>query len=144
MLLEPTPIGAELVFLTREEAAFVEVLQHTRSVQGGHKARADWLAWVKDVAKIPAQKRRLAAGRALMFTDQDELDLAAELERRRVTDACAMHVFDCHGLDRKNPPLRLKCVMCTGSLPTMEAGAYAAGFAAAGGDPETVIEGYGR
>lgn len=145
MLLQPVTIGAELVFLTREEAARIEVIQHTISVHGRHKAREDWLAWVKDVAKIPTQRRRLAAGRALDFHDKAEF-VETEASRRLITNACGLHAFDTHGVDiwSATVPDRLLCVMCKETLPTLEAIQYARGFAASGNDPNTIIEGFGR
>lgn len=69
----------------------------------------------------------------------------AEEQRRARLYACAMHVFDTKGVTSwSNAPASLTCAMCGEWLPTMEAAQYARGFAAAGGDPETVIEGFGR
>lgn len=69
----------------------------------------------------------------------------AEEQRRERLYACSMHVFNMGGIviEAGKIPPRLTCVMCTEWMPTMEAAAYARGFAAAGGDPNTIIEGFG-
>lgn len=76
----------------------------------------------------------------------EEFAQHAEEQRRAVLYSCSMHVFDTNGIERKpgQIPDRLTCVVCKQWLPTMEACAYARGFAAAGGDPSIVIEGFGR
>lgn len=70
----------------------------------------------------------------------------SEEQRRARLYACTLHVFDMSNVEIApgKLPARLTCVMCTEWLPTIEAAQYVRGFAAAGGDPEIVIEGFGR
>lgn len=67
-------------------------------------------------------------------------------ENRRRLNSCPAHQFDVSGIDweRGFLPTRFTCMNCDGSLPELSAVEYARGFAAAGGNPETVIEGFGR
>lgn len=65
---------------------------------------------------------------------------------RRRLNGCGQHVFDCMPIDWANKiaPETLRCRVCGGILRFEEAAQYAKGFAAAGGNPEHVIEGFGR
>lgn len=63
---------------------------------------------------------------------------------RRKLNSCLQHFFEPFKAVKGQPPALLKCLSCDGYLPFEQAAEYAKGFAAAGGDPETVIEGFGR
>lgn len=75
--------------------------------------------------------------------DQLAADNAAEVNRRKL-NSCSHHFFDCIAIDwrRKVAPETLRCVMCGGVLPFLEAEAYARGHMHAGGDPEAVLPGF--
>lgn len=102
----------------------------------------DWLANTRRPA-IRVQREALCRKLGLLELVPD--DQAREEARRATLYACAMHVFDTSGIElvASKIPHRLTCVMCKAWMPTLEAAAYARGFAAAGGDPQTVIEGFG-
>lgn len=65
---------------------------------------------------------------------------------RQRLNSCPGHQFDASTIDweRGHLPSRFVCLRCDGWLPDLCAVEYARGFAAAGGDPELVIEGFGR
>lgn len=87
---------------------------------------------------------------------QMELDVEADhksraarravAENRRKLTACVLHSFDSKTIDwhRGLVPATLLCTICGGREETLAAVAYARGYAAAGGDPEMVIEGFTR
>ncbi len=81
-----------------------------------------------------------------MTTLTQEFAQHAEECRREVLYSCPLHVFDMRGIEfvAGKIPARLTCVMCKQWFPTLEAASYARGFKAAGGDADTVIEGFGR
>jgi hypothetical protein len=71
------------------------------------------------------------------------VDDAMRVNRRRL-NSCMQHFFK--GPLKRNGVAAelLQCMVCEGFLPLETAAEYARGFAAAGGDPETVIQGFGR
>lgn len=146
MLLETLTIDSEPVFVTRLEVAFVEQLQHTISVKGAQPAAEMWLQWATVSVTPGTIKRRMVVGKALGLAGRGGADDVAAVESQQRRNACSLHVFDMRGIERiaRKVPPRLRCVMCLEWMDTVEACAYARGFAAAGGDPETVIEGFGR
>lgn len=81
---------------------------------------------------------RLAKGFETVAVDD------AMLVNRRKLNCCLQHFF--RGPIAKNgkPVELLQCLVCEGYLPFEHAAEYAKGFAAAGGNPELVIEGFGR
>jgi hypothetical protein len=140
----PTVINGLTFDLDRGERANVMMLRHSLHVEGRKTAEALWLEWAQATRQPAIQIRRMAVGRALgLGDDHDE-----EEERQRYARlwACAMHVFKPSVMAWKaaGRPDRLTCAMCLQWMPLMEASAYARGFAAAGGDAEAVIEGFGH
>lgn len=87
-----------------------------------------------------------------MTADFDDADFRAAIVRdsvavnRRILNGCTAHQFDASVIDweRGLLPARFECLRCGGWLPELAAIEYARGFAAAGGDPDAVIEGFGR
>lgn len=66
---------------------------------------------------------------------------------RQILNACPRpHQFDASAIDweRGHLPARFNCLRCGGWMADLQAVAYAEGIADAGGDPEAVIEGFGR
>lgn len=138
-------IGDELFLLDYDEvpqAHALRALLHLGQREEAHKA---WREWVAAAQRATTRNRRTAVGAALdLFDATTEAKHREEEARRERLADCSMHVFAMDGIERvagKIPP-RLTCVMCTEWMPTLEAAAYARGFKAAGGDPNTVIEGF--
>lgn len=138
-------LGDELFLLDSDEVPQAHALRALIQMGQREQAHKAWREWVAAAQRATTRNRRTAVGAALdLFDATTEAAHRAEEARRERLANCPMHVFNMTGIELaagKIPP-RLTCVMCTEWLTTLEAAAYARGFKAAGGDPNTVIEGF--
>lgn len=137
-------VGDELFMLDPDEVPQAHALMALLHMGQREEAHKGWREWVAAAQRATTRNRRTQLGAALdLFDATTEAQHRAEERRRDRLAGCPLHVFAMAGIERvagKIPP-RLTCVMCDEWMPTLEACAYARGYEAAGGDPNTVIEG---
>jgi hypothetical protein len=149
MKLEIYPLNGIDCVLSPNESVFAASLEVQLATGDRDRAITAWREWVAAGHGNVGRTRRVEVGRALGLTAdhaiaafQQRDDALANLRR---LGECAAHRFDtAHILDWADAPERFTCLNCKGTMTPVAAHAYACGFAAAGGDPETVIQGFGR
>lgn len=149
MKLITATLNGQTVLLNPEESRFAVDLEAKVALGDREAAATEWRAWVAEGYGVPARNRRSEVGRALGLTidrrlHEDQL-VAAVRENMRVLSGCIVHRFNTREItDWSTAPERLECIHCGGHMTVPLAHSYATGWAAHGGDPELVIEGFGR